>query len=143
MVRHMQVIVTMCLLFAVGGPARATTVITATFPGNVLVATAVDGVIVNGIDYNVTFGFNGFQATVPADLTFLGDAAGAVNATTQLSSAVQAANVEELAAVDFATSETHESNNFVVINTACTAPTCTAPYIGDEGNRTTNGSPWL
>ena len=138
-----QSLILATLLTAMSGVGHAATVTTEVRPGNVLSAVTVHGVVVNGVDYNVTFGFNGFQATTPADLTFLGDAAGALDAASQLSAAVQAANVEELVATDFTTDKTYESNNFVIANALCTGLACVGSYIGDEGNRTTNGSPWL
>jgi hypothetical protein len=109
----------------------------------------VDGVKVEGITYDVTFATNSTGAfapvaTVPADETFLGDAAGALDASTQIVDALNLADVEELQYLDIAAASKHTVNAFLIITSAC--PSCNptvSPFFGDEGNRITNGDPWI
>lgn len=115
-------------------PARATTVDTALEPGNVLVATEVENLVVDGVTYDVTFG-------VTPDFTFFGKEADAEAATTALDTVLTAANVEELY---FSTpNPSHESNGFLIPVTSCTAD-CQDIflYFGTFGDRTDNASPW-
>jgi hypothetical protein len=143
------VTVAACAILALGGPAAAATVVRIVLPGNVPTAVEVDGVQVEGITYDVTFatkstGAFAPQATVPADETFLGDAAGALDASTQIVDALNVADVEELQYLDIAAASMHTNNNFVIIDAAC--PSCnpmTSPFFGDEGNRISNSDPWI
>jgi hypothetical protein len=136
------------IFLASAGLANAATV--AEFIDGVTVeAVAVDGIVVNGAKYDVTFGSNGALATSPpaSALTFLGDSTGALNANQQIVAALEAVqNVEEVRYEDFSTTSFHTNSQFSLIDSTC-LPGCslpTPPYNGDAGNRQNNsGPPWV
>jgi len=142
---HASLIVACALMSA--DSAKAAAVIEFT-EGSTIEAQAVDGISVNDVLYDVTFGSNGAQATSPpaSALTFLNDPADALDATQQIVAAFNAIqNVEEVRYEDFSTSLSHTNSQFSVIDSTC-LPGCstpTAPYSGDAGNRDNNsGPPW-
>ena len=135
------------VLFASSIPlSRATTVIE--YTANTVEALAVDGITINGITYDVTFGSDGANATSPpaSALTFQRDATDGLSATQQIIAALNSiGNAQTVRYEDFSTSQSQSNNQFSVIVTSC-IPNCTQanlPYLGYAGSLTGNsGPPW-
>jgi hypothetical protein len=113
-----------------GGSAHAATAL-GFLSGGAFIATEVDGVVINGITYNVTFAGGGATPEAPVGLTFIGDKTDANSAVNQIDAALTAADAEEYDYFNLSTSTTSTGNQFAIVYSITAGPT----YTADLGNR--------
>ena len=113
-----------------GGSAHAATAL-GFLSGGAFIATEVDGVVINGITYNVTFAGGGTTPEAPVGLTFIGDKTDANSAVNQIDAALTAADAEEYDYFNLSSSTTSTGNQFAIVYSITAGPT----YTADLGNR--------
>ena len=84
---HLVVGFAVAAFLIAGGSAHAATAL-GFLSGGAFIATEVDGVVINGITYNVTFAGGGTTPEAPVGLTFIGDKTDANSAVNQIDAAL-------------------------------------------------------